>query len=134
MENVTIEKLKEIAFNNNVYNAIEWATKQYGDYPRKPNKPPLRINANSSEVKAYAALLEVWENDCLEYDLKYSEYKLRISEIDDVIVEFIKEQSGLLNIPKQYQDKVYSKAYCDGHSEGHYGIFQCLEDLVDIFN
>lgn len=55
------------------------------------------------------------------------------SVCDDVIEDFVKEVSGLLRIPQQYQAAVYEKSYRKGHSDGFYGIYSALIEFVEIF-
>ena len=69
-----------------------------------------------------------------EYEVRYFEYKKVKIAIENVAVEFIKEMSGLNEIPEQYRDKVYSKAYEYGHSSGLSEVYNTLVDLVEIFN
>jgi len=47
---------------------------------------------------------------------------------------YIKDIAGLNTIPKQYQEKVWSKAYSDGHSNGYVEVYNCLNNLLEIFN
>ena len=55
-------------------------------------------------------------------------------DINNIIEEYIREESGLNNIPIQYRDKIYNKAWQDGHSDGFYSVYQHLTELVNIFN
>ena len=54
-------------------------------------------------------------------------------EVNVLIEGFIKKESGLFDIPEQYQNKVYYRAYSDGHSAGYYEVYQKLCELVEIF-
>jgi len=56
------------------------------------------------------------------------------NDINDVIIEYIKSESGLGKVPEQYRDKLYRIAYERGHSSGFYEVYQELCELVDIFN
>ena len=51
-----------------------------------------------------------------------------------VIEEIIKRVSYFYSsVPKQYQDKVFSHAYQEGHSNGYDEVYNYLLDLVNIF-
>lgn len=130
---VTLEKLQKISQNQSVSNAIEYATDNYGEYPKRPPKPMLKKDANSKEVLEYAELLKKWETDANIYKLEVEAYYLNKNFIDSKIQEFIKEEAGISIVPQQYRDKLYSKAYEDGHSNGFYEIYNCLHSLIEIF-
>lgn len=130
---VTLEKLQKISQNQSVSNAIEWATDNYGDYPKKPPKPMLKKDANSKEVLEYAELLKNWELDSVIYKEQLETYKHNQNKIDSIIIEYIKEEAGISIVPQQYRDKLYAKAYEDGHSNGFYEIYNCLHSLIEIF-
>jgi hypothetical protein len=98
-----------------------------------PVKPHLSKNVTSEEAFKFANDLKEYEGKLVDYKKEKEEYKTQRNIITSIIVEFIKKESGLYDIPKQYQDKVYYKAYQDGHSDGYYSVYQHLEELVDIF-
>ncbi len=52
-----------------VYTIIEKAEDFKQSYPATPNKPRLKDNASSTEVKEYAKLLEQYEEEYKEYEL-----------------------------------------------------------------
>jgi len=119
--------------NECVYNIIEKAEgfKQYN--PATPYKPRLKDNATSSEVKEYAKLLEEYEEAYEQYRLNSHIIDILNINIDNEIELFIKEVSGLNGIPEKSRDKVYHKAWSDGHSSGYYSIYQELKELIDLF-
>jgi len=131
MEQVTIENLEEFG---EVYKAIEWAQKQYGEYPKAPKRPVLQSKHTSEEAKNYVVLLEQYEKDDTEYKTQKDLWTTNKRKVNDVIEQFIKNQAGLDTVPEQYREKISAKAYADGHSNGYYEVFQHLCSLVDIFN
>lgn len=130
---ITLEKLQEISQMESVSNAIEYATDKYGEYPSRPIKPILHKDANSKEVLEYAEQLKNWELDSVIYKEQLEIYKHNQNEIDSIIKEFIIDVAGISIVPQQYRDKLYAKAYEDGHSNGFYEIYNCLQSLIEIF-
>src|SRR3989304_4538 len=105
METVTINKLNKF---DSISNAIQWARLQYDQVPKRPNKPILYHENTSIAAKQYAIDLEKWEGLMLEYNALKSEINKYNNIINLIIVQFIKEQSGLFTLPVQYQEKVYA--------------------------
>jgi len=130
METVTIEKLKAFA---NVATAIAWAFQQTGEYPQRPKKPVLQPRHGSIEATQYGIDLQVWEKDIQDYNERLAVWNADSQAITDVVVDFIKDEAGLSTVPKQYQDKLYSKANEDGHSSGYYEVYLKLNSLIEIF-
>jgi DNA-binding ferritin-like protein (Dps family) len=129
---VTLEAMKDF---NSVMEAIQWAESQYkNEYKSAPSKPILSNNATSEEARKYADLLEVYEKETIDHKETIRLYYEKMNKIQSVIVEYIKDYTGLNTIPKQYRDKVYSKAYEDGHSGGFYEVYLKLESLLEIFD
>lgn len=131
--NLTLEKLQEISVMESVSNAIEYATDNYGEYPKRPQKPILKNNANSNEVFEYGERLKIFESNSIEFKKEVEKYNTNRNEIDSIIKEFIIDEAGIKIVPQQYRDKLYNKAYEDGHSNGFYEIYNCLQSLIEIF-
>jgi len=131
METVTLEKL--LAFGSVNY-AIEWAKQQYGSYPIKPDRPILSKNHTVDDALKYASDLKEYEEKKLQYDSLKEAYNEHNRTINNVIVDYIKDVSGLNTVvPKQYRDKVYSYAWQESHSNGYHEVYLTLIDLVEIF-
>jgi hypothetical protein len=133
MKNITKELLEE-KFGDNVYEANEYVKTLLPKYPQTIRKPILIKNHTSKDLKEYTILLENYENDLLKYkeekEIYYKEYR----ELNSIIEEYIKEITGFYNIvPKDKQDKVWSKAYQDGHSDGNTEIYNKLQSLIELF-
>ena len=136
MENIakmiTIEDLDQ--FEGQVHTAIEWAKEQRGKYPQKPKKPLLKSTSPSiEEINQYTSNNEKYLRELSEYEKVCEDYKKRDKIIDEVITEYIKRESSLNIVPKEYRDKVYSKAWEMGHSDGYYSVYCKLVDLIEIF-
>lgn len=128
---ITIEQMNSASTING---AIEFAKEFYLPYPTAPRVPHLSDKRNLLEVQKYAVNLQEYNQLKLEYEKQQELYKSRSNVVNNLIEEYIKEQAGLNSIPEQYRDKVYSKAYSDGHSEGFYSVYSQLCELVELFN
>lgn len=102
-------------------------------YPKQPAKPFLKNGHTTQDVLDYATKLSEYEKVMEVYHKEKEQYKEACNVINNAIVEYIKQSSGLYNIPEKYQSKVYSLAYENGHSDGYYSVYYKLCDLVDIF-
>jgi len=131
MEDVTIEKMKDFG---DCYQAIKWAQEQYGEYPSSPSKPHMAKGHSSAEAEIYVSDLKKYEKAKDGCTKEQTVWRQRQSNIDLIIVEYMKDESGFNDIPEQYRSNVYSKAWQDGHSSGFYEVYQCLRGLVEIFN
>lgn len=134
MEVITVEQMMDIMRRHGVVSAIEWAQEHYGDCPFMPAKPQLQKNASSTDAMRYAGELRVWEDEHKEYLLQMDFYNKRRQAIEGVIEDFIKEAAGLSVVPKQYQDKVFIRAYKEGHSAGFYEVYLKIKDLIGLFD
>lgn len=131
MEQVTLEKLQKFG---SVSQAIEWAQNQYDTYPKLPAKPILLAKHTSEDVSKYQKDLHEFEKAYDNHKIEKEKYNTNSNNINNLIVQFIKQEAGLDTIPEQYRDKVYSKAYEDGHSSGYYEIYLNLNSLLEIFD
>ena len=102
--------------------------------PSKISKPFLKTNANSTEVLEYAEKLKTYETDLEKYNILKKEYDECERNYREALEDFLKNNSDLSNVPKQYRDKVYSYAYEQGHSDGYYSVFNKLNELCEIFS
>ena len=121
-------------FSGDVYNEIHLAKSYYPESIERPTKPILSNKPKSAEALDYAYKLKEYEDLIIIYEEQKKNRQKKINEIDDIIEEFIKDVACLKNVPEKYRDKVYSKAYSDGHSGGFYEVYQNLCELVDIFD
>ena len=131
---ITIKDLGlKLEQGESIYTAIEFALSQHKAYPDAPHKPSKDKIQTSAEARFYADALDAFEEKHAIYKQEIVAVQKYNNEVDEVIVNFIKDESGLFTIPEQYQDKVYSLAYSDGHSDGFYSVYQRLRALVEIF-
>jgi hypothetical protein len=139
MENTTLENkintlLEDMNAINDVYKAIQYAHSLKIELPTKLIKPILKDKHTSTEVLEYSKKLELYEISMITYKEKVEQTRELEYKIFDIVIEYIKLQSGLYDyVPVDKQNKVYSLAYERGHSEGYYGVYQQLDELVDLF-
>jgi hypothetical protein len=127
---ITLENLQ---YFGNVSDAIQFAQNTKLEYPARVSKPVLKDTNNVEALMTHVEALKQYDIEKAKYDIELKAYNDGKNATNNVIVEFIKDESGLNNIPEQYQDKVWYKAWRDGHSDGYYSVYQELLDLVDIF-
>ena len=122
-------------FGTHVYEATEHTKTLYPKYPESPVKPRLlTIKSTPAEHREYANQLEKYNELMVTFRHEKDEHRKIVSEIDNELIEYIKEVSGLNTIPEKFREKVWNKAYEDGHAYGYSEIYNHLIDLVDIFN
>ena len=130
---LTVEELTE-AWSGEVYNGIEYAKSYYLEYPDKPTKPTLKHNHSSEELKKYNSDFKTYETELEIYKNKKEQYGKVQNEVDGIIEKWLKDISGFTNhVPDDKKDKVWYKAWQDGHSSGYSEVYSCLCSLVDLF-
>lgn len=131
--------LTEYANDNflSVETTLRHATDKFKIGPiARPNKPTLRPNHTSEEIEVYARLFCEYETAKHSYDTLETLRRKHNDDVEHLIKIYLCDASGLNDIPQQYQDAVWSKAWEDGHSDGYYSVYTqlCeLVELVDIF-
>lgn len=102
-------------------------------YPKAPIEPKIGKTPSIEEVEVYLEKKKEYDNLMSSYPTIEKSAQENNSKIIEAIEDFIRKESGLTEIPKQYQDKVYSYAYQQGHSYGYCEVFNILLNLVEIF-
>lgn len=132
---ITVESLIQ-NFGDNVNQAIKHLEQLLPPIPSRSVKPVLNKNLflTSDQVLEFSKKLKAYEEATVKDHEALNEFKKGRFEMDNILTSYIKEVSGLNDIPEQYREKVYSLAYSNGHSEGFTGIYNNLVELVEIFN
>ena len=132
---ITIENLIEIADTHDVKYAIDVAKTFYSDiiFPSEEPRPKKNKDATEREIFQYLTELKKWEISNEDRKAKIEEYNKVGLEVNTIIEGFIREYSGLNNIPEQYRDKAYTAAYVLTHSGYHVEIYKKLLILIEIF-
>ena len=118
-----------------VYETIQAAQKELM-VPRiqSPKRPQIKGDLRMIErLRQLSNETEIWASEMQTYESEMATIRLHNMKVDALILAFIKKESGLNDIPEQYQNKVFSKAWSDGHSSGYYEVYQQLCELVEIF-
>lgn len=130
----SVDRLNQLVEIEGIYSAIQYGINNYLTSPQKPAKPQMPIGTpTSTQAREYADKLEEWEaaipiwkearENCIDYN----------RDIDGHIEYAIKTYAGLQNIPQQYRDKVWQKAWEDGHGYGFGEVYNKLCSLLEIF-
>jgi len=97
------------------------------DFYKKVNDPTAK------ELRAYADAVEEHEKYNRARERAQKKQRNATPNSGDLLVDFIKHESGLNDIPEKYQEKVYRIAYDRGHSSGYSEVYYYLQELVEIF-
>ena len=117
-----------------MYQQIQDMLDKIGPYPEKPRKPVLHTGANSEAIRVYAGAFAVYEGKFAEFEANRIVYYQRKGEIEHMVADLIKSESGLDSIvPALYRDKIWSIAWEEGHSSGYYEVYKWLCKLVEVF-
>ena len=130
MKKLTIKMLQDCS---NVGEAIELAMTFNLEYPTKPIKPILPKIHNSTDVNRYQSDLKAYEVLEEKYKEERTAYQVNSAEIDAIIKEYLLIETGVSKLPELQRDKVWRKAWEDGHSAGHYEVYLELSSLAELF-
>jgi len=130
---LTLEKIKD--WNLNVSETLQKLNGFESPYPKKPSKPILNSKHSTEEVLEYAKKLENYDKEFEQWKFNKSLYDEQDTKLSSLKEEFIKDYVGFYEyVPKDKQDKVWNKAWGDGHSNGWYEVYLHLDELVELFS
>lgn len=104
------------------------------DYPSRPVSPraPQGKDATPDAFREHAEAMEAYDKAIIQYrNAKAAVDK----EVNDIFVQWqaaLYEEEGS-DLPKAVLDKLYDKAYEDGHSAGYAEVRSYFGDYVDFF-
>lgn len=131
---ITIEELKKFT---DVEQAIEYAETFFPVVIENPIKPTLKKNPTVSEATEFVELLKIYEIDLVKYnDDVIIESKL-YDDVQNIIVSYIKEVSGLNDIDEKYHQEILHG--CDFYysikygNESYYDIYKALIEKIKDF-
>jgi len=109
-------------------------TAKIGIYKFRPVKPSNKLSEHTATaMRKLADELEAYESERAEFDYWATTARDYNAAIDQKIEDTVKRDAGFYKIPELYRDKVWRKAWADGHSGGWSEVFGQLCELVDIF-
>ena len=132
---ITVKELQDMLVKNTTNEIIRFVLDQ--QLPTPSNKP---IKPTTPGRQCTALEAEEWARQVKTYELEFETWMLekeRVNifnrELITVLEEFLKIQSGLMQLLPSQITKVWNKAYQDGRSEGYYSVYYHLCELVDLF-
>jgi len=130
------QKIKEmvLSFGSDVYKGVEYAKSKLPIYQSRPSKPRQPSNQTSETMLEYSRELESYEKQLIDWRKWNHNYGIVKCEIDTIIIDYIKRESGFYDIPEKYQQKVWDKAWSDGHGSGYSEVYHELCELNNIFS
>lgn len=100
---ITIEELKKFT---DVKEAIEYAESFYPKFPNEPLKPTIGTNPSISVATDFVESLRLYEPEIIEYNKVCNKYNEERKEIQNIIISYIKEVSGLNEFVEKYHDGI----------------------------
>jgi hypothetical protein len=135
MNELTLDMLKQHAMLNDVAGVIEFAYKHRLPYPKQPVRPVLKNNHNSIDIEAYLNAFKEYESLMRKFAEEKAEYFKTENHINSVIKDYLWEETGLNRLESAAsKEKIWSRAYEDGHSDGMYEVYLKLCNLIELFN
>lgn len=121
-------------FGDDVYDVITTAESTLkAEYPIRPSKPHGKLETPTN-YREFADKMEEYEQAKAEFDRNYAEVRKHNQTVDNLICDYIRTTSGLTTeVPVKSQQKVWDRAWSDGHSEGFWAVYQQLCELVELF-
>jgi len=98
--------------------------------PTEPLKPILSKNANSAQVLVYAKKLAEYEVKEQKYKKELAKYTSAMNKREDEFKSDLFEEFEMTNHPNV--EKIYSRAWSEGHSSGLQSVHDEFSSLVDL--
>ena len=125
----------ELPATGNVAIDLENAKLFFAEWPDRPKYPKLALSERTPEnMRKQADILEAYNLKMEQYNAERANVEAHNAVVDKMIIDYIKEASGLYYIDPKYRKKVWEKAWEAGSGGGYYNVYIKLVDLIDIFN
>lgn len=131
---LTLETIKSWEVTFSVQEILERIDEHKPERPIVPKRVRLKDNHTKEDVLKYADELEKYEIDLKQYEIVKSDYheSLRLIEVlKEVYIKYVTDFESI--VPKEYQNKVWSKAYSDECGNGWMYIYSNLVELINLF-
>jgi hypothetical protein len=101
----------------------------------KPKEPRMPKNNHPESFLAYAEALERYQANLETWETYKAEAEAHNTLIYSICEGLVREDSGLdtLKVSDKQKEKIWRKAWEQGHSNGYYEVYQELVDLVELF-
>jgi len=99
-------------------------------YPKKPQRPGLKLNCTSKEARAYLNELKKYNTEFEEYQKHATAYRDENYRLEKLFKEDLFKEYGVSRNKKA--EILYVKAYEKGHGEGYYNIQYYFGDLINL--
>lgn len=118
------------------HDAIDFIRAAYPAEVVKTHKRPrlLERDHTANDAIEYAKDLSKYEHAKDLYDSQEKERDTEINRLNDLLENYLKEQSGLTRLPQATQARVWGYAWDKGHAYGYTEVWSYLNDLVDLFD
>lgn len=127
----TIAKLTDQQYLSET-ETIAWIENQKEKLPKSPVKPRLQNSDDIDQLESHIANMTIYNQQQQDFDKQLAEINKVNDHLEDLIVEYVKTESGFYKIPKAAQGKVLSKAYeCYDHNYSR--LYDELVELVELF-
>lgn len=135
LSEISPSKTYEAGFDSDVYGIIAFAEQKLKvKRETRPRRPVLPNNPSAFAAVIFATEMKQYESDISGFELREREILNHNDKVVVLIKDYIKHEGGLYIIPRQYQSKVWSKAWQDGHSDGYCSVYNHLCELVELFD
>ena len=128
---ITIDELKKFT---DIKQAIEFAETFFTHLPNEPHKPKIGNNPSISEATEFVESLRLYEMEMIKYKKVYNKCKKSNDEIQNIIISYIKEVSGLNEIDEKYHKEIINRTdfiYANKHSYyNNYTLYTLYEILI----
>lgn len=95
----------------------------------KPKVPDNMLDIQA--LQEYTKAVEIYNKEIESYKDKEKEYYKKRKEILEEFKKDLAVENYVDDLPKEIQDKIFSKAYEDGHANGYYDIAWHYEELAE---
>lgn len=103
-----------------------------GEYPKRPTQPRMGNNLNAEQIRHHADLVEQYEKDMEDYNVKKKAYDQRRAELNEEFRQDLLAEFGFTNHPKA--DKIFWYVWERGHSAGYQEVYGCMSEIAELFD
>jgi hypothetical protein len=119
---------------NSVYEKITNGYYRNNDpLPQKPKPvPTLASNATPDQIRAYADLVEAYNDSNFAYNFQWEAWRKKHAENQSKFQDDLEQEFGTSGHPKA--SNLFSLAWDYGHSSGLHEVYAYYNDMVDLLD